>query len=734
MLEHSEKVDERLSLTSLFPRRVVLVCVVVLLAQGLGLAILARGLHDPRPHGAPVSVVAPAALAHALADRADDLADRPLDAIPSSDRGEAIHDVRHGVTVAALVVDLSHARDTLVISSAVDDRLERAVVDQILATERSIGRTVEVRRVSIATGSDHAVRRVSVAAGLLGFLIALVLSLVRGPVARTLRIGVRRVVTVSVASLVAGYLVVLVVPGLGGLGRAEQLQVAAVLALSAVVAATVTLALEGLAGFGGLGLSGVIYLVLATPQVLGTDPRLLPSPWPSVAGWLPPGASVDAVGAIVLFGGSGIRLPVLVLTVWLLTALLALAVARRERETPDEVYAARPRAPRHRVRHWRWRVGVVVLPVAVAALALVSFVPRDAVAHTVTLVDQASESHCVPTGDLKTVADLNRIAGTVRGGPDFLGADVGADAVLQDGRRVMVFGDTLRGESFRAQDIVRNSMLVIGGGCIRAVVRAHGALIPDRPAAGTYPVGYWPMSITTEHQPGYDLLVVGCQRVRSTGGDGFENLGPSVALFVVVRGGTPQLMALRDIGPDSADITRPTWGAAAALDGGWLYLYGTANPQEPFVFGFSLRVARVRPHDVLRLATWEYWDGGAWVDDPAQAQELIPAVGGTSQTLSVFEEDGRWYALSKRNEYLGSDLVVWSATSPSGPFDGGTTVAFLPSDPARGRLRYMPLAHPDLLPEAGTVVVSYSRNSTAVGRIANNPFLYRPRFLRVTLP
>jgi hypothetical protein len=718
----------RPTLAVLFPRRVLLVCVVVLLAQSVALAVLALDLRDPRPHHAPVSVVAPAIAANALSAQADGLAGRPLDATPSTDRAGAVDDVRRGVTVAALVVDLSHTRDTLVVSSAVDARLAQAVVEQITATETSLGRTVQIRRVSIASGSDDVVRRVSVASGFLGFLIAVVLSLVRGPVARTLRMGVRRMVVVTLASLVGGFLTAVVVPGLGHPDSETELRVAAALALSAIVAATVTLALEGVAGFGGLGLSGVIYLVLATPQVLGSDPRLLPAPWPAVAGWTPPGASVDAVAAIVLFGGTGIRLPVLVLAAWLMIGVVALAMARRERE------AAPAPASHHHVRRWRWRVAVVVAPVAVATLLLVSFVPRDAVAHSAPVADLASETRCVATGGINDVADLNRIARTVRGGPEFLGADVGADTTLQDGRRVMVFGDTLRGPNFTGQEFVRNSMLVIGGDCIQSIVRAHGALIPDRPGSDPHRVGYWPMSVTAVHEPGYDLLVVTCQRVRSTDDGGFENLGPAIGLFVVARGGTPQLMALRDIGADSADTTRPAWGAAAALAGGWLYLYGTANPAEPYVFGFSLRVARVRPDDVLRTSAWEYWDGGDWVADPAAAQELIAADGGTSQTLSVFEEGGTWYALSKRNEFLGDDIVAWRAPAPWGPFDGGTTVASLPSDTARGRLRYMPLAHPDLLPRPGTVVVSYSQNRTDIGQIVNNPFLYRPRFLRVTLP
>jgi hypothetical protein len=46
----------------------------------------------------------------------------------------------------------------------------------------------------------------------------------------------------------------------------------------------------------------------------------------------------------------------------------------------------------------------------------------------------------------------------------------------------------------------------------------------------------------------------------------------------------------------------------------------------------------------------------------------------------------------------------------------------------------MPLAHPDLLPEPGTVVVGYSENNVDPGRVVDDPRRYRPRFLRVPLP
>lgn len=742
---------DRPTLRRLFPRRVAIICAVVLVAQGVGLALLVRDVREPRPHHAPVAVVAPAIVAQALADEVNALPGRPLDVTASDDRDAAVDDVRHGVTVGAALVDLTGTRDELVLNPATDERLARAVLDQVTAIERSHGRTLTVRHVSASSVEDDVVRRLAVGFGALGFVLALLLSARFGPVARTLRLGTRRILVVAAVSLVAGYVAASSLPGVSGLDTAAQLRLAGVLALTAVVAGTVTLALEGVAGFGGLGLSGTFYLVVATPQLLGTDPLLLPDPWPLLSVWTPPGASVEALGAIALYGGTGIRLPLLVLAVWLLASVLALLVSRRERAreqtAPDAgldepVLLHPPLTPaiRHgRLVRWRWRVAVVVLPAALAAFALVSFVPRDAVADAAAVASRASETQCVSPGRVESVADLNRIARTVRGGPEFEGGDVGADTELQDGRRLMVFGDTLRNPSFNGQRFVRNSMLIFGGDCIQAIVpQDHGALIPDRPSArSTGRVGYWPMSAVTVTHPGYDLVVVTCQRVRGTGAEdafGFENLGPAVAVFVVPRGETPQLVDVRDVGPDAADITRPAWGAATALDGDWLYLYGTANPDQDYVFGFSLRVARVHPDDVLRASAWEYWSGSDWVDDPAQSQELIAAEGGTSQTLSVFRDGERWYALSKRDEFLGSDIVVWTAADPWGPFDDGRAVAPLPSDAAEGRLRYMPLAHPGLLPKPGTVVVSYSQNRTDVGEVVEDPTRYRPRFLRVELP
>ncbi|KQP77879.1 hypothetical protein ASF37_04400 [Aeromicrobium sp. Leaf289] len=385
-----------------------------------------------------------------------------------------------------------------------------------------------------------------------------------------------------------------------------------------------------------------------------------------------------------------------------------------------------PRAP------WRVRVLAVTVPALVAMLALASLAAPDV--EEPARVGAAEQTRCLPIEPIRSVADLNDLVAKVRGRGEFEGADVGADVTLQDGRRLWVFGDTLRSADFDGQRFVRNSMLVFDDECAEVVLPPDkGALIPDR-ADG---VGYWPMSIAKVERTGYDLVGVSAQRVEGASApDGelaFDNLGPAIALFIVPRGRTPQLLSVRDVGADRSGTERPTWGAAATVHDGWVYLYGTANPGERLVFGFDLRVARVRPDDILDVGRWRYWDGESWGRRAEDAALLVPAQGGVSQTLSVFERAGRWYAVSKRDEFLGTDLVIWSAPSPTGPFTAGPPLASIPSS-SKGRLRYMPLAHPDLLPEEGSVVVSYSQNDTDPAVVAEDPFLYRPRFLRVPLP
>ncbi|RNL77579.1 DUF4185 domain-containing protein [Nocardioides marmorisolisilvae] len=382
-----------------------------------------------------------------------------------------------------------------------------------------------------------------------------------------------------------------------------------------------------------------------------------------------------------------------------------------------------------------WRVLPVTVVFIVAAAGVVVLLDEPPERRVVPLPEPtATLGTCIRTGALDSVEALNRFVAKVRGDDGFAGGDVGASVELQDARRLFVFGDTLRSANFKGQRFVHNSMLVFSAGCGRVVLpRARGALVPDRSDG----VGYWPMSIARIERPGYDIVGVGLQRVRMTGGTDvfdFEVLGPAVARFEVPRGGVPELQSVRDIGADRVDTSTPMWGAAAVVDHGWVYLYGTSRPANAGLSGFALRVARTKPDTVGEPRTWTYWNGQAWSRNSSSAVELIGHQGGVSQTLSVFRVGGTWYALSKKNEVLGRHLTIWSAPGPTGPFVEAPPSADIPSDAVSGTLRYMPLAHPDLLPEPGTVVVSYSVNNTDFRVVQNDPRRYRPRFLRVALP
>lgn len=336
----------------------------------------------------------------------------------------------------------------------------------------------------------------------------------------------------------------------------------------------------------------------------------------------------------------------------------------------------------------------------------------------------ASLGPCRPVGDGSVFAR----------DPMLVGADVGASAALGDGRIVWAYGDTFRRVDGRTLTAVRNTLVIEAGDCRSVVIPAGGQeAIPDRDDG----VGYWPMSIAVTRGDDEVTMYVYAQRV--TGSErrfAFDNLGPSVATFIIPDGEAPILMSVRDLGPDDSSRRNVGWGAASADGGdGYWYLFGTANPEETLVFGWSVRVARARPAALGDPAQWEYWTPAGWQSDPAGAVEIIGAVDGVSQTFSVLQRASRWYAISKRDGDLGTDLGIWTADAPWGPYSAPVTVGRIPNQAVPPVLRYMPLAHPEVTTvPAGMVRVSVCRNSTDPNLLADRPELYRPYFVDIALP
>ncbi len=330
---------------------------------------------------------------------------------------------------------------------------------------------------------------------------------------------------------------------------------------------------------------------------------------------------------------------------------------------------------------------------------------------------------------LTSVEGMNQWIDSARTVAGFVGADVGASVQLSDGRSVWVFGDTIRAASVPGPEMVHNSMMVVDKKCIRVVSTPDGgAVVPDGPDG----VGYWPTTIDHLAVPGGDKVAVGLMRV-SPHGPGtwdFTILGSALAEFWVPTGGTPELVQVVDVGGRARD-DRPTWGVSVVVNDPWIHVYGTSRPS-PDSTGWALHVARLRLPDITRPERWQYWDGRRWGADPNATAAVIPADGGVSRVLSVFQRGRHWYAVSKRGDFLGTDLVIWKADAPQGPFLAGPPVKQIPSTP--DHLQYMALAHPHLLPEPGSIVVSWSRNGGGLDAIRADPTRYRPVFARVPLP
>ncbi|MBZ5737905.1 DUF4185 domain-containing protein [Nocardioides mangrovi] len=716
-------------------RRLLLAgCLLVVLVQAVLLATMARGGGDREPHDVPILIAAPAVVAHQLATEANAMPADPFDATWTDDAADARGQVEDGEVVAAVLVDLRGTRDVVLVHAALDDDLTDAVVDRVRAVEKSRDRTVEVQRLAPSdAGGASRIRWYALCCGLLGLAFALAVSLTRGPVAASAARGVVRVVGLGAASL-GGAALLQLVPALRLPGH--HLAVVAIGAALSFALGAITFALEALLGLVGLVAMAATTFLLSTPLLSGTSRYLLPTPWPTVTPWLPCGSALDALADVAYLDPGRSTRSVLLLAGAGALAVVALLLARWLRDTPDETDAAGT-GTHLSLRHWRaWVVGAVV-PLGVLMGVAVSVVPT-ALAGTPFLPSQASETSCVQDASTaRSVPDLNHQIASLQGTPAFKGADVGADVQLQDGRFLLVFGDTLRGPSFDGPTWARNSMMLWDTDCVSVVLpHSKGALIPDR-ADG---VGYWPMSVAVAHRPGYDLVVVSTQRVATTGGGSFDfaNVGPALAVFVVEAGGTPQLIATEDVGADDSDTGRPEWGAALAgtgdTDDDWLYLYGTAREEDATTPGFTLQVARVRPDDVLETEDWRYWDGSRWQRDAGSAAVVLPAADGVSQTLSVFRQGDRWYALSKLGGDIGDQVAIWTAPGPTGPFTLSGPVATLPTDPDSGEVTYMPLAHPQILDRPGTMVASYSRNNTDAKSVEADPTLYRPRFLRIRLP
>lgn len=680
-------------------------------------------LESSPPREAPVAVVGPMPDAATMRDALNGPAEHPLAARVGTSKESAIAQLRARDVSAVIVLGPKGRHELMIASAASAIEAEHivAVTKEVLAVSDQRLKVTDL----VANGAKDrrglGSLRLAVAWTILAVVLAGLLAFNFGSRSTHRRLVRLRFGGLAMGAVAAGLLSALFSDVLLARFDVPVLALAALGALVIAGVGAVTLAAFAWFGAWGYWATAIVVIGLGLPGAIGAWPlTALNSLWPTMLAWLPPGAATWGIRGLVYFDGEGIGRVVAMMTVWLVLGfgLTLLAVTTNDAD------------PRLRRFHPSLRrapfvsgfLGLVALAVLVVFPASGSINRED--------LSPALQVKCERFTPPTSVAQLNQLVNSSRSLPGFVGGDLGASTPVADGRSLFVFGDTIRQDQFSSQKMVRNSMLVFGRDCAGAVQRRDkGAVIPDR-ADG---VGYWPMSIAAADVGGYQLVGVMAQRVKQTSGGafGFENLGPALAVFRVDPGRAPVLQRVADIGEDDPSTSRPVWGAGATIDDGTVYLYGTSRV-EGGGFGWAMSVAKVKLTEISNLSRWRYFDGTRWQSKPQKAAKLIAQDGGVSQTPSVFKQGDTWYVISKQSDFVGTDLVAWTAPSPAGPFTAQPPLAKIPS--TEHVLRYSPMAHPELLPKANTMVVSISRNSEDPAAIAARPELYRPEFIRVRLP
>lgn len=303
-------------------------------------SIVLLGPADDAPHRAPVALVAPPVLVSALSAQVDQMDGQPLESRGASSAAAARATVADGSLVAAVVLDLTVEQDTVYLASANGDDLNGSVQTLLEQIERSFGRDVVVQDVAPTRSGDDDARGVYVIVGvcvLLGFGAPIVMTWVRGPVARTLRLGLVRLGIAAASATGTGLLVALVAAARYDTGVGQWWLIAA---LTLFASATVTMALESVFGVLGIGVAVSVLVLSAAWMTRFASPLMLPEPWATITPWLPAGAALDAARAEAYFGG-GLAQPLQVLAAWSVLAMLVLGVARRERERDTAAIAGR---------------------------------------------------------------------------------------------------------------------------------------------------------------------------------------------------------------------------------------------------------------------------------------------------------------------------------------------------------------------------------------------------------
>lgn len=315
---------------------------------------------------------------------------------------------------------------------------------------------------------------------------------------------------------------------------------------------------------------------------------------------------------------------------------------------------------------------------------------------------------------------------------DIVGRD-GAYSALFQGYSVWLYGDTFlakpdaQGRGLLSDSWSFTSDLNASSGITGFQERldSSGAptmILPETAAEGAFNAGHsgnpctvqpceqrwalWPSSIVTD--PASNHALVFYMVVQAAPGSfNFQGLGSSVAVWQDFHQ-QPQRPTFNPAPvPDHSDLmfneTEPSFGTAAFVNGGTLYIYGCGSPSNGADKG--CRLARVDPASVQDRTVWTFYASrGNWSSSASDAISVF--TGGSICIVSWNEYLQRYIAVY--SPPFSQNVMMRTSPNPEGPWSSELTL-FVAMQPAQGNV-YDAHSHSEYDANGGqTIFVTYSR-------------------------
>lgn len=305
-------------------------------------------------------------------------------------------------------------------------------------------------------------------------------------------------------------------------------------------------------------------------------------------------------------------------------------------------------------------------------------------------------------------------------GPDWAAGDLMERIAIDDDQTLWIFGDTFSGEvtdGALAEDFhfAHSALLVERDGCFERILgHDGGSWIPSMEAG----IMLWPQEAV---MVGGELHVFAIEVVRDDTkpeGLNFAQVGGVIAVYRLDDLTLPRTMVF-----DVPTVRGNPFGWGVHEWEGHLYLYAHEEPTGTFV-------ARSRPETLRDPETWEFWNGAAWVAEPAEVVSVAPYRIRAHVTGDGADAIGA-PLIGAMVPVLDERLHVLSAPAPEGPWTLTHQVSLQDlRPPGVDTWAYEPLVVEEQADGGLVFAVNFLPKQTTL--TLTDVSLYGPRFIEVS--